>query len=174
MGGPHALKLQQVEPEQARELESLCRAVYQQHYEHLWLEGGSAWYQDEMYGRELLESELLDEEIRYYFLDWDSERAGFAKLHLGGPTNAGEAELSKLYLLSEFTGRGVGKVALEALVQVAKAAGCSRVWLNVMDSSTDAIRFYYASGFTDAGESMLPFERMKPEYRRMLRLSREL
>jgi GNAT superfamily N-acetyltransferase len=122
MGGPHALKLQQVEPEQARELESLCRAVYQQHYEHLWLEGGSAWYQDEMYGRELLESELLDEEIRYYFLDWDSERAGFAKLHLGGPTNAGEAELSKLYLLSEFTGRGVGKVALEGAC--ATGQGC--------------------------------------------------
>jgi hypothetical protein len=43
-----------------------------------------------------------------------------------------------------------------------------------MDSSIASIKFYLRRGFSIVGETHLPFEPMKPSYRRMWRMKRAL
>jgi ribosomal protein S18 acetylase RimI-like enzyme len=44
-------------------------------------------------------------------------------------------------------GRGVGSALLDAVVAVARAAGCSRVWLVTTNDNVHAQRWYAARGF---------------------------
>lgn len=44
-------------------------------------------------------------------------------------------------------GRGYGSLLLEAVADVARAAGCTRVWLITTNDNTHAIGFYRARGF---------------------------
>ena len=43
--------------------------------------------------------------------------------------------------------RGTGSALLDRVVRVARAAGCSRVWLTTTNDNVDAMRFYQRRGF---------------------------
>jgi ribosomal protein S18 acetylase RimI-like enzyme len=170
------VRLLQLDPSEASALAAFCRSVYAQHYEYLWLEGGSAWYQDLVYGDAVLAAELSGSQVRHFFIEADGERAGYVRLDLesslsGQPQGL---ELSRLYLSRDYTGQGVGQMALSLIAEIARSLGRDYVWLHVMDSSAGAIRFYESSGFEAVGETVLPFERMKPEFRRMLQMRKNL
>jgi ribosomal protein S18 acetylase RimI-like enzyme len=171
-----AVHLLPVSADEAAVLGAYCRFVYAQHYEYLWLEGGSTWYQNEVYGDAVLAAELRSANVRHFFIVVDGERAGYVRLDLdrGLPGKPGGLELSRLYLSREYTGQGVGQRALEAIAGIARSIGRHYLWLHVMDSSADAIRFYEFTGFEAVGETVLPFERMKPEFRRMLQMHKAL
>jgi len=170
------VRLVPVGPDQAAELGAFCRQVYAQHYEHLWLEGGSAWYQDEVYGEAVLARELRSANVRHYYIEVDGTRAGYARLDFERDLadRPQGLELSRLYLSREYTGQGIGQQLVEAIAGLARASDRRYVWLHVMDSSAGAIRFYAATGFIEVGETVLPFDRMKPECRRMLQMRKDL
>ena len=44
-------------------------------------------------------------------------------------------------------GRGTGSRLLDAVVEAARAAGCSSVWLTTTNDNLDALRFYQRRGF---------------------------
>ena len=48
---------------------------------------------------------------------------------------------------SEQSGRGIGTALIDAVVAVARAAGCRRVWLITTNDNLDALRFYQRRGF---------------------------
>ena len=170
------MRLVPVDGEQARDLSLFCKYVYRQHYQHLWHKGGSTWYQEASYGVDVLRRELQDPEVRHYFIEVDGERAGFLKLDLSQdlPDQPNGLEISRVYLSSGFTGQGTGRRVLSEVCSLAMALQRQYVWLHVMDSSEAAIRFYTSLGFEVGGETMLPFKLMKPHFRRMLRMRRDL
>jgi len=51
---------------------------------------------------------------------------------------------------SETQWSGVGTALLAAVEERARAAGCSRLWLNTTNDNLDALRFYQRRGFTIA------------------------
>jgi ribosomal protein S18 acetylase RimI-like enzyme len=165
-----------VAADEATALGAYCRLVYAQHYEYLWFEGGSAWYQDEVYGDAVLAAELLSANVRHYFITVDGERTGYVRLDLERdlPGEPHGLELSRLYLSREYTGRGIGQMAMGAIAELGRSIDRHYLWLHVMDSSAGAIRFYESVGFEVVGESVLPFERMKPGFRRMLLMRKVL
>ena len=170
------MRLVLADVEQAHDLSTFCKFVYRQHYEHLWHEGGSAWYQETSYGVDALQRELQEPGVRHYFIEVDGERAGYLKLNLNQdlPDQPDGLEISRVYLSTEFTGQGTGHQVLGDVC--AMAAGLKRryVWLHVMDSSEAALRFYRSLGFEIVGETMLPFELMKPRFRRMVQMRKLL
>jgi len=48
-------------------------------------------------------------------------------------------------------GAGTGTALLDAAVDVARSAGCRRVWLMTTNDNLDALRFYQRRGFRLAG-----------------------
>jgi putative acetyltransferase len=65
--------------------------------------------------------------------------AGFGQL-LGDTTNT--AELKKMYLLPAARGLGLGRVLMDVLLPLVKAAGYKKLYLETMPSMEAAIRVY--------------------------------
>jgi GNAT superfamily N-acetyltransferase len=55
--------------------------------------------------------------------------------------------LSKLYVLKELRGKGIGKIALEFIEDQAKKLGCRKISLTVNKYNTNSIKAYERMGF---------------------------
>ncbi len=72
---------------------------------------------------------------------WDGdERVGLATYRI----EAGECELVSLDSLEP--GRGVGTVLIDGVANVARSAGCQRLWLITTNDNLNALRFYQKRG----------------------------
>jgi len=69
------------------------------------------------------------------------ERAGLLTYHLAGDS----CEIVSLDSLVE--GAGVGSALIAAALEVARTAGCQRVWLITTNDNLPALRFYQKRGF---------------------------
>lgn len=69
------------------------------------------------------------------------ERAGLLTYHLAGDS----CEIVSLDSLVE--GAGVGSALIAAAQEIARAAGCQRVWLVTTNDNLPALRFYQKRGF---------------------------
>lgn len=68
------------------------------------------------------------------------------------------AELSKLYVLDQFNGQGVGAGLLELTEKTLLEAGRTELFLEVYAENPKAITFYKKYGFTTLGEVDFPME----------------
>lgn len=93
----------------------------------------------------------VSEGVRYAFAEQANTLAGYLAW---GPCEElpGTAKLHKLYLLPEYQGKGVGSSALSAVKAEAKAAGFTRLRLNVNRRNAKAIACYTRNGFTTVSE----------------------
>ncbi|ORV68527.1 GNAT family acetyltransferase [Mycobacterium gastri] len=64
------------------------------------------------------------------------------------------AELSKLYVIADFHGKGVSSSLMNAALSTAAAWGVHRVWLGVNRKNVRAQRFYLKNGFMVSGARM--------------------
>jgi len=62
-------------------------------------------------------------------------------------------EVSTLYVLESFQGKGIGKKLLAECEREVKSLGFSRMWLTVYYGNEKAIAFYTSLGFTQVGET---------------------
>jgi len=60
-------------------------------------------------------------------------------------------ELQKIYVLTEYQGRGVGAALMNEVNEVAREEGPDSVWLDTYISNEKAIHFYESYGFNKIG-----------------------
>ena len=89
-------------------------------------------------------AEQIDAGARYAFILCDGECVGYE-------TDAEGMRLSKLYLLPESRGKGIGSFALGYVEDRAREAGLDSVHLEVNEISPRTIAFYEAHGYRTAG-----------------------
>jgi len=90
----------------------------------------------------------------------DGVRVGLATYRL----DSAECEIMSLNSLIE--GVGIGTALLQAVAEVARAAGCQRVFLITTNDNTPALRFYQRRGFRLAAlrpGALDAARRLKPE-----------
>jgi len=102
------------------------------------------------------EHELSDGNHVFY-LAYDGEvLMGYAVLRAGKPfltySSDEVIEISRLYLLPEFKGKGVGKLLMEQCLATAKQQHKKVIWLGVWEHNPHAIAFYQSFGFEKCGE----------------------
>jgi N-acetylglutamate synthase-like GNAT family acetyltransferase len=76
----------------------------------------------------------------------------------------GDAEL--VVLVTTYRGAGAGTTLLDAVVEHARAAGWSRLWLITTNDNTDAIRLYQRAGWEWVGwhrDAVSKSRELKPE-----------
>lgn len=159
-----------------------AKSIYKDHYLHLWNDGGADWYMNKYaYALEKIKSELEDINVEYYFLYDNDEIAGYLKLVLDAKfdeDDKGNAfEIERIYFYKKFTGKGFGKQVMAFAIGRATDLKKDLVFLKAMDTSVDAIKFYKHTGFNICGKFLLPmptFSLMKPEYRGMVVLKKEV
>jgi diamine N-acetyltransferase len=181
------MNLEKIRPDQAQELSDLCRTIYQEVYPYLWYDNGF-WYMETRYNAHKLLAEITDPDVAYYFIKIQNKAVGHLKLNLNPeadttqnqaygdsstamykPLTGKGLELERIYLLAETAGKGVGLQVMKKVFEIAHTEHYDYVWLHAMDSAP-ARGFYEKYGFEICGETTLPFENMKPEFRRMFKM----
>ena len=85
---------------------------------------------------------------RHFIIDCDGEAVGYFSLSVEGTTML----LSHFYVMAEWRGKGLGKMAMAFIESVAKGLGISRIELLVLRENVGAVGVYARSGFAVAEE----------------------
>ena len=153
------------------------RKAYDQHYLHLWKNQDSTPYLESSFTREVLKKESTDNNTALFIIHYDGNPAGVLKIIENSPISPYSAEdallLEKIYILKEFTGKGIGREVLDFTEQRAKELHKKIIWLDTMQNSP-ALHFYLAYGFEIHGETKLHFQTVLDRERPMYQLVKSL
>ena len=75
--------------------------------------------------------------------------------------------LNRIYLGEEAQGKGVAQQLFNWTENCAKQNGCNLIWLKVMDTQKQALRFYEKQGYKLGEPTNLDFELIHPNLRGM-------
>jgi len=84
------------------------------------------------------------------------------------PSIAGQPEISILYVLEAFIGKGTGKLLLNEAFKTIKKLKFNSTWLTVYFKNTRALSFYLKNGFTQTGTTFFELGENKYENKIML------
>lgn len=111
----------------------------------------------EQFSRSKLIAEVGEPENIYLLAYLDDELAGYVKLKDADPPeallSAPSLEISRLYVLREKNGYGVGKQLMHNALEIAVELDKKIVWLGVWEKNQKAIDFYSSFGFQKFGEA---------------------
>ena len=105
---------------------------------------------------EIQNEEISDPQFTTLLAEYAGDLVGFAQLRLAHTTDCVKgdrpAELHRIYVLSEWHGRGVANELMRAVYAAAAQAGSDCIWLGVWERNLKAIAFYRKSGFSVVGD----------------------
>lgn len=145
--------------------------AYNQHYQHLWPEGDTSTYIKSSFTKEVLQKEELDGNTQLYLIRLDTKYVGILKITLHKGMLAYKKYealyLDKIYILKEFSGKGIGTKCIEFVENLAKENSKKVIFLESMQKGP-ALPFYLARNFNIVADSSVPFENViedeKPMY----------
>jgi len=109
----------------------------------------------ESYSPKIQLEELSDSSSIFLIAEVEGSIAGYAKLTVNIKneflTGKKPLKISRIYLLQEYIGRGLGKILMAQALYEAKQRGCDTVWLGVWEKNQKAIGFYKKLGFKEIG-----------------------
>ena len=149
------MRIRAARREEAATVAALGARTYRDHFAALWHEDELAAWLAAQFGVDAIAADIVDERVLYLVGDDDGIDIGFAKLRWNQPVPARDergAELQKMYLLAEQTGRGYGRMLIEACADRARERGEACLWLDVLKDNERARRLYERCGFAIVGE----------------------
>ena len=103
-----------------------------------------------------MSSEILNPNSSFYFLLYDNDLVGYIKLNRNDAQkekiDLNAMELERIYVFKDFQGKQLGKLALYMVIDMAKKAQASSLWLGVWERNLRAISFYEKNGFKVFGK----------------------
>ncbi len=115
-----------------------------------------AAFKPTMYTPELQAAELADPDTEFLIVEAEGEAVAYVKWNTAaaptGISGKKPFQISRLYLLQAWTGRGLGDTLMKMSLERAQQKGHDVVWLTVWESNERAIRFYQKYGFRESGE----------------------
>ncbi|MFS4494516.1 GNAT family N-acetyltransferase [Maribacter sp. 2308TA10-17] len=152
----HIVHFEPITPEVYDSYIEVGIVAYNQHYLHLWPNENSAPYIESSFTKEVLEKEEVDPNTILYRILRNKKAIGVLKITLDAPlANFSKDEalyIDKIYILNEYSGKGVGKKVLQFAMLRAKKMKKKIVWLDTMQKGP-ALDFYLKNGFEIHSES---------------------
>ena len=162
--------------EDINDLLFIAKTSYQDHYTYLWDDEGEN-YISKNFNLNQLHQELANPNAQFYLLYHLKKLVGFLKLNLDSEvkdySSIQALELERIYFAKEATGKGLGKMILKFVIGLAKKRDKKIVWLKAMDSS-QSVEFYKKNQFEIIDDMLLPYEFMKDEFRKIVRMIKEI
>lgn len=151
--------------------------AYNQHYLHLWENRDPTPYLQSSFTKEVLEKEEMDPNTELYVIHRKTVPVGIVKITLDSALESYTKEeallVNKIYILSQHSGQGVGKKALEFISLRAKDLNKKIVWLDTMKNGP-ALQFYLKNGFEICKEIKLKFQTVLEEQRPMYIMGKKI
>lgn len=139
--------------------------TYKDHYTDIWEPQGLVDYLEKQFRIGKLEQDLANNCIKYFIAYQDETPQGLLKLKLDQqmPNHSADRglELEKIYLLNTATGKGHGSKMIAFAMDYARDLNKSLVWLDVLKSNDNAMRFYQKHGFAIVDEVEFSTDKMK-------------
>jgi ribosomal protein S18 acetylase RimI-like enzyme len=140
-------------------LSTLGRQSYTQHFGSIWSNEGLVQYLDDHFNISVLKQQISSGTVKYFVPYYKQIAAGILKVKLNSqlpapPFDKG-FELEKIYLLNEFTGKGIGAMVIQECEKLAINSSQRFIWLDVLKSNIRAHRKYEQLGFITVGD--IPF-----------------
>lgn len=108
-------------------------------------------YLKENFSYEQLESEIKNDNSKFFIVENDKDVVAYMKLNLDkaqtetGHTNT--IEVQRVYVSLEFKGKQVGKKLIQKAIEIGKNNNLRYIWLGVWENNINAIKFYEKLGF---------------------------
>jgi ribosomal protein S18 acetylase RimI-like enzyme len=143
-------------PNEINELQKISKETFVEAFSNQNSEENMRKYLDENLSTQQLRNELLNSESSFYFARIDEKIIGYLKVNFGkAQTDFKEddsIEIERVYVLSEFQGKEVGKKLLDKAIEISSEKNAKSVWLGVWEKNYKAIRFYHKNGFVEFGK----------------------
>lgn len=130
-------------PEEHAELAQLIDRLWHSAYDGLLGPDQVAYMTQKFQSVPAIEEQIRSDNYLYFFLEKEGARIGYCALR----PEKEKLFLSKLYLVDELRGRGVGQLALAEVADAARRMGLSAVYLTVNKGNARAVRAYEKFGF---------------------------
>ncbi|RKN79969.1 GNAT family N-acetyltransferase [Ulvibacterium marinum] len=144
---------------------------YRQFYLHLWEDEDPAPYINTSFTQSILGQELAHPNHEHFIIYQGASPVGIFKVLLHSkiaPYSSKEAFLlEKLYLLREYSGKGIGTEVLNFAENKAKELKKEILWLDTMKKGP-ALNFYLKNGFKILREGVLDLPNVLENERQML------
>ena len=173
----NTVAFESVTPVNLKEYVTVGVQSYCEHYLHLWKDRDPTAYISNGLTKEVVEQELQDANALNYLIKLKEKTVGVLKLvqHCGideiSDLEALKAE--KIYLLKEYSGKGIGKQVLQFIEEMADKLNKKFVWLDAMQKGKPVV-FYRKNGYIIKRESEIPFRGAKPNEKAMWILTKKL
>lgn len=145
-----------------KKLSILLKQVYIHTYGTEGVSDEFANFITDKFSEQNIKNNIEEDEGRYIVADQDSNLIGAAEIIYEAESPIGDVkapELSKLYILDWFCGKGVGTKLIDATEKLLQARGYKEYWLWVLISNDRAISFYNKHGFTSMGTALFHMEK---------------
>jgi ribosomal protein S18 acetylase RimI-like enzyme len=134
-------------------------------------------YCGEHFAFERVRRDLTGAGVRHFLAERDGQAAGYLRIDSGpapaAVTGVRPGEISRLYVLRRWHGRGVGPALMQAGLAEAACAGHDVVWLAVWQQAPQALAFYRKWGFEVVGTSSFRLGKdVQEDFVMMRRISR--
>ena len=143
-------------PSEISALQKISKDTFVEAFSNQNTEENMRKYLEENLSIQQLTNELLNSESSFYFARMDEKIIGYLKVNFGkAQTDFKEddsIEIERVYVLSEFHGKDVGKKLLDKAIEISREKNAKSVWLGVWEKNYKAIRFYQKNGFLEFGE----------------------
>jgi len=168
-----SISLKKILLKDAEILYNLMQKIYPPAYKHLWEDQGD-WYVQTIFSLQTLEKELLEKNAKYYFVQFNTKIIGILRLEfntiLKGYKGRNTTKLHRIYLNQESQGKGMGKILLAFVIQQAIQNKSDILWLEAMDTQTQALQFYKKLNFKIISNFKLEYNLMHKHLRGMHRM----
>lgn len=165
------IQFEQLKPELYNTYIDIGTKAYNQHYTHLWPNGNTKTYIENSFTKEVLLQEEKDQDTILYVIKIESAYVGLLKITLHKKlqefSKADALYLDKIYILNEYSGKGIGAKSLRFVEKIAKNNAKKVIFLESMQKGM-ALPFYQKHSFKIAAITQVPFNNViedeKPMY----------
>ncbi|HSF53681.1 MAG TPA: GNAT family N-acetyltransferase [Algoriphagus sp.] len=158
---PLDIKIRQAQPQDLGDLLHMARTAFLQAFTAGNKPENVTAYLNEAFTMDQFEKEMENPASRFMVAELAGEIIGYVKVNevpaqtdLHDPDSL---EISRLYVLEDFLGLGVGKILLVHAIDFAKQNQKKYLWLGVWEKNARAIRFYEKNGLRIFGSHPFPF-----------------
>ncbi|RUS46131.1 GNAT family N-acetyltransferase [Cohnella sp. AR92] len=149
------INIRKVHLEDTSILQKISVETFTETFEHQNSAENLKAYLNRAYTLKRLQEELSDESSEFYFIEADTEVAGYLKVNIGDSQteNLGEEalEIERIYIGGKFQKQGLGKHLIGKAMERAELLNKKQVWLGVWEKNENAISFYKKLGFIQTG-----------------------
>jgi len=128
-------------------IESMANTIWHEHYTPIIGHEQVVYMLDKFQSVNTMKAQI-DAGYHYFTINKDDKSIGYLSFNKRNK----ELFLSKIYVLKELRGKGIGKKAMTFVLDMAKALGCMKVSLTVNKFNPNSIRAYESIGFINKQE----------------------